>query len=73
MARQMVQHAVSLPEAAAPDSRTAISDDLRHAAELARMLVRHLGVEGAAKTCRENHWDGVLAEVMGQASVSTTS
>ena len=46
--------------------------ELLHAAELARMLVRHLGIDGAAKTCRENHWDGVLSEVMGQASAATT-
>jgi hypothetical protein len=72
MARQMVQHAAQAPFAAAPVRHPADSAELLHAAELARMLVRHLGIEGAAKTCRENHWDGVLSEVMGQASAATT-
>jgi len=48
-----------------PQARSA---EVEHAAELARMLVRHLGVEGAARTCRENHWDGVLSEVMNQTA-----
>ncbi|MEX1146934.1 MAG: hypothetical protein WEB93_01005 [Sphingomonadales bacterium] len=31
-----------------------------HAQELARQLVRHLGIDGAKRTCTENHWQGVL-------------
>ena len=48
------------------DSAAAERAQIEHATELARMLVRHLGVDGAARTCRENHWDGVLSEVMNQ-------
>ena len=47
-------------------------NQIEHAAELARLLVRHLGVEGAARTCRENHWDGVLTEVLNQNQTSVT-
>ena len=47
-------------------------NQIEHAAELARLLVRHLGVEGAARTCRENHWDGVLTEVLNQNRTSVT-
>lgn len=32
----------------------------RHSRELARQLVRRLGVQGATRTCIENHWQGVL-------------
>ena len=35
----------------------------RHAAELAQELIRHLGPKGAERTCRENHWSGVLDAV----------
>ncbi len=45
---------------------------IEHASELARLLVRHLGVEGAARTCRENHWDGVLTEVLNQNRATAT-
>ncbi len=27
---------------------------------LAERLIKRLGVEGALRSCRENHWDGVL-------------
>jgi len=33
---------------------------LDHVHALARQLVRHLGESGARKTCRDNHWNGVL-------------
>jgi hypothetical protein len=56
----------------AVDTSTAERAQVAHAAELARMLVRHLGIDGAARTCRENHWDGVLSEVMNQTRASTT-
>jgi hypothetical protein len=32
----------------------------RHSRELARQLVRRLGIQGATRTCQENHWQGVL-------------
>lgn len=35
----------------------------RHADQLASELIRHLGLKGAERTCRENHWSGVLAAV----------
>lgn len=31
-----------------------------HQRELAELLVRHLGPQGAARACRENHWQGVM-------------
>jgi hypothetical protein len=34
---------------------------------LARQLIRHLGIAGATRTCRENHWDGVLIAVEAHA------
>lgn len=42
--------------------------DLGHATELARQLVRHLGVQGAKRTCVENHWQGVLDIIRAMAS-----
>jgi hypothetical protein len=72
MAPQMARAAAPSDTAAAFNFPTANQADIRHAAELARLLVRHLGVDGAAKTCRENHWDGVLSEVLRQSSLSTT-
>jgi len=32
----------------------------RHSRELAQQLVRRLGIQGATRTCQENHWQGVL-------------
>lgn len=34
-----------------------------HLDELARQLIRHLGVEGARRTCLDNRWKGVLAAI----------
>lgn len=72
MTLHTAQSAAPAQPAAALTFPAAGGAGFRHAAELARLLVRHLGVDGAAKTCRENHWDGVLSEVMRQASASST-
>lgn len=45
----------------------ATAAEIQNAERLARQLIRHLGVSGAQKTCRENHWDGVLSAVEAQA------
>lgn len=37
--------------------------DLDHIQELAKTLVRHLGVQGARRMCQENHWKSVLVFV----------
>ncbi|GAB4151546.1 MAG: hypothetical protein Tsb0016_23730 [Sphingomonadales bacterium] len=34
-----------------------------HLEELARQLIRHLGVDGARRTCVDNRWNGVLAAI----------
>jgi len=34
-----------------------------HLEELARQLIRHLGVDGARRTCKENRWNGVLRAI----------
>jgi len=57
---------------AVPQSPPVEQNPIEHAGELARLLVRHLGFEGAARTCRENHWDGVLTEVLNQNRTSVT-
>ena len=40
---------------------------MRSSDRLARQLIRHLGIAGATRTCRENHWDGVLLAVEAHA------
>ena len=40
-----------------------------NAEELARQLIRHLGVAGARRTCVENHWDGVLNLIKAQGNL----
>jgi len=40
-----------------------------NAEELARQLIRHLGVAGATRTCVENHWDGVLNLIKAQGNL----
>lgn len=45
----------------------ATTAEIRNAERLAQQLIRHLGVAGATRTCRENHWDGVLSAVQAQA------
>lgn len=47
----------------AQDAEISTSGELRHAQELAQLLIRHLGIKGATRTCIENHWQGVLAVV----------
>jgi|GEM_PF-3477121 len=47
-----------------PQSGFAKDDqDLDHIQELAKTLVRHLGVQGARRICQENHWKSVLVLV----------
>lgn len=50
---------------------TTTGDDAPHthaaSQQLALQLVRHLGVKGAARTCVENQWPGVLAIVEAMA------
>jgi len=45
-----------------PGQATWVQPDtsLDHVTALARQLVRHLGEQGARKTCQDNHWNGVL-------------
>lgn len=45
------------------DTEAPGSGELRHSQELAQLLVRHLGIKGATRTCIENHWQGVLSVV----------
>lgn len=45
----------------------ATAAEIQNADRLARQLIRHLGITGATKTCRENHWDGVLSAVQAHA------
>ncbi|GAB4122646.1 MAG: hypothetical protein Tsb008_07510 [Rhodothalassiaceae bacterium] len=40
--------------------------EFHYADALAAELMRHLGFDAAQKTCRENHWDGVLDALMRQ-------
>lgn len=42
-----------------------VDSNLDHVQALARQLVRHLGESGARKTCRDNHWSGVLNAIDG--------
>lgn len=39
------------------------TSDLKHSRELAQQLVRHLGIEGATRTCQQNQWQAVLEVV----------
>lgn len=47
------------PEAITASGQGAIAAP-RHSRELAQQLVRRLGIQGATRTCQENHWQGVL-------------
>lgn len=42
------------------EAEPAVAASSKHSRELAQQLVRHLGIEGATRTCIENHWQGVL-------------
>ena len=44
--------------------------DLRYTETLAAQLIRHLGFDGVERTCRENHWSGVLNIVQAQRAAS---
>lgn len=48
-----------------PQQKTMANGDsgFDHLDELARQLIRHLGVEGARRTCVDNRWKGVLAVI----------
>ena len=40
------------------------SDNDHYQRQLAKTLIAHLGVEGAAHACQANCWDGVLIYVL---------
>lgn len=46
-----------------PGQESGSDPQFRHTDQLASELIRHLGLKGAERTCRENHWSGVLAAV----------
>jgi hypothetical protein len=49
------------------DSSLTATGPVHSSDRLARQLIRHLGIAGATRTCRENHWDGVLLAVEAHA------
>jgi len=49
------------------DSSLTATAPVHSSDRLARQLIRHLGIAGATRTCRENHWDGVLLAVEAHA------
>ena len=56
----------AMPAETPIDTNIDLNGHFENSSELARQLIRHLGIEGATRTCRENHWDGVLSEVQAQ-------
>ena len=55
------------------DPSAVASTQLHSSDRLARQLIRHLGIAGATRTCRENHWDGVLLAVEAHARSTVQS
>jgi len=48
-------------------------ETMEYAETLGRELVRRLGYDGALRTCRENHWSGVLDAVQRLFSADSPS
>jgi len=44
-------------------TQNAATETPQYTETLASELIRHLGYEGAVRTCSENHWSGVLEAV----------